>query len=275
MLTAVRYDAYGKTQFSNQSYKLRFGFQGQMYLSEVDVYHFKSRAYFPKFGRFLQPDVVGYADGLNMYPFVHNDPVNNVDPRRETDRCGNDLSKTKDVHCEETISYGYATDSRVDLSMGWMESQFRIFGGGSFASYFGERVMSGQVRDDIFDYGIGLAEGGASVVKGLYNFGGQAYRHLSGDTQANWEEAVSGEALSLYMSNDTVRTQTNRMVFNLASDLSNYSARNIGHLTGRFIAGALGGRYVNTFTGVTAGVGDGAAALNGGEDFVTGFVFGE
>ncbi|WP_196229829.1 RHS repeat-associated core domain-containing protein [Teredinibacter turnerae] len=132
LLTAVRYDAYGKTQFSNQSYKVRFGFQGQMYLAEVDVYHFKSRAYFPKFGRFLQPDVVGYADGLNMYPFVHNDPVNNVDPRTETDRCGNDLSKTKDVHCEETISYGYATDSRVDLSMWWMESQFRIFGDGSF-----------------------------------------------------------------------------------------------------------------------------------------------
>ncbi|WP_444923826.1 hypothetical protein ACJJH9_20245 [Microbulbifer sp. DLAB2-AF] len=135
--------------------------------------------------------------------------------------------------------------------------------------------MSGEVRDDIFDYGIGLAEGGASVVKGLYNFGEQSYRHLSGDTQANWEEAVSGEALSLYMTNDTVRSHTNRFVFNKVGDLSNYSARNIGHLTGRFITGALGGRYVNAFTGVTAGVGDGAAALNRGGDFVTGFIFGE
>lgn len=133
LLTTMRYDAYGKTQFSNKLYKTRFGFQGQMHLPEVDVYNFKSHAYFPKFGRFLQPDTVGYADGLNMYTFVHNDPVNNVDPwGTETDRCGNDTSTTKDVYCEETISYGYATDSRMEPSMGWMESQFRIFGGGSF-----------------------------------------------------------------------------------------------------------------------------------------------
>jgi len=145
----------------------------------------------------------------------------------------------------------------------------------SFASYFGKRMMSGQVRNDIFDYGIGLAEGGISVIKGLYNFGGQAYRHLSGDTQANWEEFVSNETLSLYIASDTIRSHTNRVLFNQASDLKNYSARNIGHLTGRFITGALGGRYVNTFTGVTAGVGDGAAAINRGGDFVMGFIFGD
>ncbi|WP_198289826.1 RHS repeat domain-containing protein [Teredinibacter turnerae] len=214
LLTAVRYDAYGKTQFSNQSYKTRFGFQGQMYLPEVDVYHFKSRAYFPKFGRFLQPDTVGYADGLNMYTFVHNDPVNNVDPwGTETDRCGNDLSMTKDVYCEETISYGYATDSRMETSMGWMESQFRIFGGGSFWDNPGGHLPSlpdGVVNfaagwGDSLSFGLtslardGLGiDGGVDPTTGEY-LGGVGFGVVNG-LAVGWAAGLNGGARSVFWS---------------------------------------------------------------------------
>lgn len=34
----------------------------------------------PSYGRFLEPDPIGYGDGPNWYAYTHNDPVNDTDP---------------------------------------------------------------------------------------------------------------------------------------------------------------------------------------------------
>jgi len=44
------------------------------------LYYYRARMYSPTWGRFLQPDPLGYAAGDNPYAYTDNDPLNNVDP---------------------------------------------------------------------------------------------------------------------------------------------------------------------------------------------------
>lgn len=55
------------------------GYTGQRYESESGLYYYKLRYYSPKLGRFLQPDPIGFGDGLNLYIYAHNDGLNRSD----------------------------------------------------------------------------------------------------------------------------------------------------------------------------------------------------
>ena len=44
------------------------------------MYYARARYYDPRLGRFLSTDPLGQGQGLNVYAYVDNDPLNNVDP---------------------------------------------------------------------------------------------------------------------------------------------------------------------------------------------------
>jgi RHS repeat-associated protein len=72
-----RYNEYGVPASGNTG---RFQYTGQAWLTEAGAYYYRARTYLPQLGRFLQPDPIGYAGGLNLYGYVGADPINLLDP---------------------------------------------------------------------------------------------------------------------------------------------------------------------------------------------------
>ena len=85
------YGAYGNIVYTrdisgiNLSEINPFRYRGYYYDEEIDLYYCNARYYSPKICRFIQQDNVEYLDlesinGLNLYCYCYNNPVNYVDP---------------------------------------------------------------------------------------------------------------------------------------------------------------------------------------------------
>ena len=85
------YDAWGNCTITNDTtnYSVAYAnpirYRGYYYDADTGLYYLNARYYNPQWRRFISPDDTGYLDpetpnGLNLYAYCNNDPVNYADP---------------------------------------------------------------------------------------------------------------------------------------------------------------------------------------------------
>ena len=89
----------------------RFQYTGQMWIPEIGLYYYRARVYSPTLGRFMQMDPVGYADDLNLYAYVKNDPLD------KTDSMGTDGGCVYTDGCEQIAKGMSQVADNVHLSV--------------------------------------------------------------------------------------------------------------------------------------------------------------
>lgn len=80
LLSYEEYTPYGATSYFFAKIPKRYRFTGKERDKESGLYYYGARYYAPGIARWISCDPIGLADGVNLYLYVHSNPVNYIDP---------------------------------------------------------------------------------------------------------------------------------------------------------------------------------------------------
>jgi len=101
------YDSFGNTTASTGTVRNYFQYTAREFDSETNLYFYRARYFDPNSGRFLSEDPMRFTMGANFFPYVHNDPMNRIDP---FGLCDNAPNKRK---CFAQLKYRIVDDPRA------------------------------------------------------------------------------------------------------------------------------------------------------------------
>ena len=181
------YSAYGQNLgvtgrlASTIGYQNPFRYKGYYYDVETGLFWLSSRYYSPELCRFISPDDVDYLDpesinGLNLYAYCQNDPINYYDP-------------TGHFMISTAVLIGAIIGAVVGAGVGFGIAAYndykddgQIFNGSvAWYDYLGATLLGGTIGAVVggaIGYGIGYLAGGTysnglvakSVTKGVKSF---------------------------------------------------------------------------------------------------------
>ncbi len=81
LINHIDYDSFGRilTQ-TNPAFGDRFTFTGREWDPTLALYYYRARFYDPALGRFVSQDPLGFMADMNLYRYVGNKPLEDIDP---------------------------------------------------------------------------------------------------------------------------------------------------------------------------------------------------
>ena len=138
------YDAWGNCTITQNTGGIAsvnpIRYRGYYYDADMNLYYLNARYYSPEWRRFISPDDTAYlnsdtANGLNLYTYCNNDPINYADPSGHSFILTTALILTG---VRATIGLGYAAytdysdDYDINGSVGWQ-------------TYVGSAIIGGAI----------------------------------------------------------------------------------------------------------------------------------